>query len=224
MAFTYAPSDRVRAGISLIEVTVVLGIIAVGVGLAIPTSGRWLDNQRLRTSSQDVQAAFSYARGEAIRTGRLHIVFFDEDAGGSSLADANGDAVDILVIDDGRPGDTDQNCQVDDGEEALAFSLGEGVEFGVIAAGGTAPNDNGGGSIGNGATFEDAGGADATWVMFRPEGVPLAFSADCSMGDVGSGGGGVYLNNGDRDRAVVLTPLGTSHAHSWNGVSGSWSS
>jgi type IV fimbrial biogenesis protein FimT len=216
------PSRRSRAGFTIVELAITLAIVAVVVALAIPSLSRLFDGQRLRESAQDVEAAFSYARGEALRTGNLHIVFFNEDTAGNALV-VGGNTVDILVIDDGRPGDGTQNCDIDAGEAALSFTLGQGVSFGVATASADAPADSGGGDRATGTTFVDAATNQASWVVFRPEGVPLAFSADCSMGAVGSGAGGVYLNNGARDASVVLSPLGASHAHSWS-HSGAWSS
>jgi hypothetical protein len=154
----------------------------------------------------------------------LHLVFFGADAAGNGLTDGAGAGVDMLVIDDGRPGDATQNCAVDPGEAVLGFTLREGVTFGVTQANIKAPADAGGGVMATGTTFTDAANAQASWVMFRPEGMSLTFSADCTTGAVGSGTGGLYLTNGMRDLSVVLTPLGMSRAHSWNRTSGTWGS
>ncbi len=210
------------AGFTLVELIVVLAVIGAAVAVAVPTTGRWLNNQRLLAASQDVEALLSYARGEAVRTGNLHLVFFNTDADGNALADELGAPVDMLVIDDGRPGDALQNCSVDAGEAALGFPLRQGVVYGVTAAVGTAPDDGGGGVMATGATFTDAAAVQASWVMFRPEGIPLAFSNNCAMGAVGSGTGGLYLTNGTRDFSVVVSPLGMSRSHGWDSVLGAW--
>jgi len=60
--------------------------------------------------------ALGFARSEAIRTGNNHIVFVRGDATGTALQDSSGNTVDLVVIDDQRPGDTDQNCRIDSGE------------------------------------------------------------------------------------------------------------
>ena len=77
-------------------------------------------------------------------------------------------------------------------------------------AGGPSPSDPGGAplSLGTGSTFADPPGNPASWVMFRPDGVPVAFTTACNIGGTGSGGGGVYVTNGSRDYGVVLSPLG----------------
>ena len=211
-------------GFTLVELVIVVSIVMVMVSIAVPRTGRWLDKQRLLGSGQDAAAAFSYARGEAVRTGRLHLVFFGADTGGLGLIDAAGAAVDMLVIDDGRPGDATQNCAVDAGEAVQGYTLRQGVTFGVSQATATAPADGGTGNMATGTTFTDVASLQASWVMFRPEGVSLSFSADCSTGAIGSGTGGLYLTDGRRDLSVVLTPLGMSRAHSWDLASGTWGS
>jgi hypothetical protein len=66
------------------------------------------------------------------------------------------------------------------------------------------------------------------WVMFRPDGIPIAFdgdSGDCgNVGAAGAGGGGLYVTNGKRDYAVVLSPLGSVRVHVWRAGSDDWSS
>ena len=59
-------------------------------------------------------------------------------------------------------------------------------------------------------------------MLFRPEGMPLAFDAACTIQDVGSGVGAVYLTDQTHDHTVVLSPLGGVTLHSWNYTAGSW--
>ena len=206
-----------RAGFTLLETMLVVSIVAVITALAVPSFSQYAANQRLRSSALEVSTAFSYARSEATRTGNVHLVLFQEDAQGNTLTGSP-----ILVVDDGLPGAIDQNCGIDTGEPTKSFFLDNDVSFGVTNASGKVSSDGGASTVTNGSTFEDAGGSAATWVLFRPEGPPRAFSSDCTAGTVGSGGGGIYLTNGNRDVAVVLTPLGASHLHSWYADGSSW--
>ena len=80
------PINRSRGGFTVVEMSIVLGITATMVVLAVPSYNRYMQNQRLRAGALDTQAAFSFASGEAVRTGRLHLVFFGEDADGNALA------------------------------------------------------------------------------------------------------------------------------------------
>jgi hypothetical protein len=44
------------------------------------------------------------------------------------------------------------------------------------------------------------------------------------MGQLGSGNGGIYLTNGQRDFGIVLNALGGIRIHTWNPGSGQWRS
>ena len=212
--------NRIRthshAGVTLIELMIVLAVLAVMVGLAVPVTAQWALNQRLTQASRDVESAFSYARSEAIRSGNIHLVFVETEADGTALSSP------IVVLNDGRPGATGQNCEIDSGEPTTAFSLEQGVELGSSVATARVSSDPGTGDFPSVSTFIDADGNNASWVLFRPEGFPLAFSADCDTGAAGSGGGGVYLTNGERDIAIILTPLGATQLHTSN-PAGGWS-
>ncbi len=213
---------KTAAGFTLIETMIVVTVVGVMVATAIPSMNQWLANNRLNDSARSVNAAFSFARSEAIRSGNLHLVFFDKDTGGIDLQDSGGQDVDILVIDEGRPGSTDQDCDIDAGERVLDMNLGAGVDFGRTYASSAAPNDSGGGAFASGSSFTDPSNNPATWVMFRPEGTPLAFDGGCAIGGIGTGDGGIYLTNGTRDAAVVVTPLGATYVHSWGEHIGTW--
>ena len=217
-------AERRTAGFNLIEVAVILAVVGVMVAVATPSMSRWQANNRLADSARSVNAALSFARSEAIRSGNLHIVFFEEDAAGNDLQDAGGNDVDVLVIDEGRPGSTNQNCAIDGGERVLDFSFDDDVTFGASLASLAAPNDSGGGTFSSGSSFTDPSSNAASWVVFRPEGTPLAFDSGCTLGGIGSGDGGIYLTNGMRDAAVVLTPLGATYVHSWGEHIGAWRS
>jgi prepilin-type N-terminal cleavage/methylation domain-containing protein len=206
-------AQRARAGFTLIELVVILAIVGILVAIAASSMSGWSDNQRLSSSARTISAAFSHARGEAIRTGNIHLVFVQTDANGTALA------TDAAVLNDGLAGTAGQNCGIDAGESLETFDLDPGISFGVTVATAKVSTDTGPGALG-GSSFADAGGNPATWVMFRPEGSPLAFSSDCSTGATGTGGGGIYLTNGVRDVAVLVTPLGATRTHSWNPAGG----
>jgi prepilin-type N-terminal cleavage/methylation domain-containing protein len=213
-------------GLTLIEVMVVIAIIGVMSALALPSFRTFFDDQRLKQAARGVADAFSLARTEAIRTGRSHIVYFQQDPTGAVLRDAAGTTVPVMVVqdDDGTGPLPAPNGQVDVGERRIPVPAVLGVNWGVTFATAAAPGDTGlTASFATGRTFRTPGLAAARWVVFRPDGVPRAYStAPYTEGSVGTGGGAIYLTNGRRDYAVVLTPLGGVQVNAWNQTLGQW--
>jgi prepilin-type N-terminal cleavage/methylation domain-containing protein len=213
---------RARSGFTLIETVVVVTILGLAAAVAIPSITQWSANQRLLSSARVVGATLSQARGEAVRSGNIHLVFFGMDNQGNPLVDPDGTVVDMLVVDDGLPGALLQNCLVDANEAVVGHSLEANITPGQAVAVGKVPTDAGAGDETTGTSFTDAGGNPANWVMFRPDGAVETFSNDCTTGGIGSGGGAVYLNNGARDMAMVISPLGANRVYSWDVAAGGW--
>jgi len=214
-----------RRGFTLLELVVVLAIFGALLAAAVPGLERWFEDQRLKSAARGVGDSLSLARTEALRTGSVHIVFFQTDALGNLLTDADGDPVPMLVLNDGAPGSAGQDCQIGAGEPTRTFPAEPDVSWGVSAATAAAPEDAGAGAIGDGSSFLEPDGDDASWVLFRPDGTPRAFGIDsgtCTVGDLGSGGGGLYLTNGRRDYAVVLAPLGGVSVNAWDVTRNAW--
>jgi hypothetical protein len=46
--------------------------------------------------------------------------------------------------------------------------------------------------------------------------------AACNLGETGTGGGAIYVNNDLRDAAVVLAPLGGVRVHRFERSGGVW--
>ncbi len=221
-------SNYVSRGFTLLEAVVVLAVIGA---LAATAGTKFIglqENERLKSAARDVANAFSLANAEAIRTGENQVVYFRAgDPPGATvsdqaLVDVQGNAVPVLILSDGEPGSTDQNCEIDAGEGERTFAARNDVGFGMTNANTGAPGDGAAGDISTGSSFQDAGGNDITWVVFRPDGIPVAFDDTCAMDGVGSGNGAIYLTNGQRDYAVVLQALGTSKVWAWEQGGGAW--
>jgi prepilin-type N-terminal cleavage/methylation domain-containing protein len=211
------------AGFTLMELMVVVAVIGLMASVAIPKIGVWNANERVKAAGRGMAAAISLAHGEAVRTGDLHIIFFRTDAQGNTLFDTQGTAVPILVINDGTRGSANQNCRIDAGEIIGAIKAESDVNWGVASATAKVPTDPGLGPIATGSSFTDPGALNANWAMFGPQGMPVNFTPACVLGGAGSGSGGIYLTNGTRDYAVVLSPLGGTRLHAWNAATNAWS-
>jgi prepilin-type N-terminal cleavage/methylation domain-containing protein len=216
---TEVRATRSRGGFTLIEMMIVVVLIGVVSSMAVSSFSSFVGDQDLTSSARSVESMFSLARSESIRSGNIYIAMVGTDPSGATLLDPNGEPVGALMFDDGRPGSANQNCAIDGGEIRVGFSIASGSNLGLAGSAAQLVTDTGEGDITSGSSFVDADGDPATWVMFRPEGTVVAFSADCATGSPGSGGGAIYLTDGDRNAAVVMTPLGSSRVHSW---AGSW--
>jgi prepilin-type N-terminal cleavage/methylation domain-containing protein len=222
---------RQRAGLTMLEIVVVVGIIGVFAAMAFPSVQQFLANQRVKSAARSIADAFRLARTEAIRTGDAHIVFLSASSGGNppatdpagtSLgADPRGGTWPAIILDDGAPGAW--NCRIDAADPRRQIASEPGVAWGWTLTGGVqAPGDGAAGDPATGSSFADPAGNDVTWVMFRGDGLPVTFDAACNLGTLGSGNGAVYVTNGQRDYAVVLTALGAVRVHAWDAGAGQW--
>lgn len=219
-------------GFSLLEVMIVVGLVSVLAAVAVPSIIEWRTHYQAKQAARSIAGIFHKARAEAMRTGDQQVVFFGNpgltDPGGNAV-EAGGSWVPVLSLDDGVPGTA--NCRIDPGETSAFIRPVGDLSWGVSHATGPVASDSGGApfnpaSTWDGGTFTKPNASKANWVLFRANGVPVAFEGDGSgcgtIADTGSGGGGLYLTDGERDFGVVLTPLGGARLHVWN--NGAWSS
>jgi len=221
---------RSSAGVTLIELVVVIGIIAALAAAAIPSISDMIERRRLQGFARDLGNMFQIARSQAVRTGNYHIVFFGplgtSDPAGTVLVDSSGDPVPLLILNDGSPATA--NCHIDGGEDRETLPMPNQVAFGVSEATVKVPADTGTAAFSppqaSGTTASDPSNNPTNWVLFRPDGIPVGFdptSTTCgTIGETGTGGAGLYVTSGGLDYAVTLAPLGSVRVHAWNG--GGW--
>jgi len=223
---------QAKRGFTMFEMMIVVAIAAIMVALGYPSWQRMNDNLRLRSAARAAQDTFGHAREQALRTGRRHLVF-SQTGPAAGQVDACGAAIPspLFVLDD-----VDLDCCIDGAEPSWSpEELDQpGVQqtafWGVTNAVARVPEDGGAGAITDGATFTRPAGGPSPVFAFRGDGIPVAVSAACALGGVGSGSGGYYFTNGRpglsaaerRDFAVVLTPLGTVKVFTWNVVGATW--
>lgn len=219
-----------RSGFTLVELMIVVAVIAILSTLGSPLLGNFFADLRLKAAARDTADAFRLARVEAIRTGVPHIVLFSAGpAGGPAGTDPAGTP---LPTDPNSGGpvpiaifrDDNGNCLLEPTDPTQLIYAKQGVAWGDSVSGGAALDADGGSlDHSTGSSFQTPAGAAANWVRFGPDGVPVGFDAACAPGGVGSGVGAIYLTNGRRDYAVVLSALGAVRVHNWNGMTAAWS-
>jgi Tfp pilus assembly protein FimT len=222
---------RRTAGMSLIEVVVVIGIIGALLAVTMPSMDKWFSNQTVKDAARSVSDILLLARSEAVRTGNPHVVFFGVDPDGTTMFDANGGFAPMVAFNDGAAATA--NCRLDGGEVSEYIEAGDGVTWGTENATTKVSSDTGGASLppddSSGSTFSEPPNTTnrVDWIMFRADGIPIAFKGDTDCGTIGvagKGGGAIYINNGKRDYAIVISPLGGVRVHVWQIESDSWSS
>lgn len=223
-----------RAGFTLLEIMVVAAILGMLAAAGVPAWRGVQANARLRDATGDLADSLAVTRARAVASGNNFVVYFNTglnggtDLCGTALVDGAGNPVPILMLDDGPPGGANSNCCIDPGETVQTLPGAPGVQWGVDFATVAAPGDaDPNGQFASGATFTDPGGGPREWVAFRPDGIPVGFDdtavpGSCSLGNTGSGGGAIYVNNDRRDRAVVLSPLGALKVHHFERQGGTW--
>ncbi|MCJ7663365.1 MAG: GspH/FimT family pseudopilin [Desulfobacterales bacterium] len=70
-----------QAGITLIELAVVMAIIAIMGLFMAPAIGEWMDNYRIRQTARDIASTLQLAKMQAISTRTAHVVTFIPAAG-----------------------------------------------------------------------------------------------------------------------------------------------
>lgn len=218
-------ANRLRhSGFTLIELMIVTAIIGIMVAGASVGMQQWLRNQRSKEIVRQFANTLMVSRAEAVRSRDPIIVFFNTDENGDSLVNVNGDPVAALAV-----RDLDGDGSFDAGEQfaQVGYPVPGSLSWGHVMASDRAVGDPGG-TAGSAPvapiTFDKPNGADATWVAFLADGTARAYVDDtlAGTGAVGSGAGAIYVTSGDRDYAVVLTPLGTVQVQVWNDATGQW--
>ena len=157
--FSYRSRNNIKGipkrqtGFTLIELMVVIGIIAIMAGFAVPAVMNWLPNYRLKAAARDLYSNMQKARFEAVKTNSGYAVLFDTAAGNYQLLSDPGPDGNWGTLDDtnDKPGNDGIYGNADDIPEKLPFVLtkyGSGIAYGhgnattnATVAGGVFPID-----------------------------------------------------------------------------------
>jgi len=217
--------DHTRPGFTLVELMIVVAVIGVLAAISVPAMRSFFEDLRLKAGARDVADALRLARAEAIRTSTPHLVFFSmgaaTDPGGTPLPNdpTTGAPVPILIVRD----DT-ANCRIDAADPQTELHAKQGLSWGTSVSGTTSvPSDSGAADHSTGSSFQTGGGVVTNWVRFGRDGVPGVFDAAVCNGGLGTGAGAIYLTNGRRDYAVVMSALGSVRVHNWHEGNAAWS-
>ena len=211
-------------GFTLVEMMIVVGIIGVMAALGAPLFNGFFADLRLKAAARDAADALRLARIEAIRTNTPHLVFFSTgpaDPGGTPLPvdPATTGPVPIVIVQD-----VGNNCMLDAADPQRVVLAKPGLSWGTTVSGANSvATDNGAADHSSGSSFRTQAGAGTNWVRFGRDGVPEVFDAACNAGGLGSGAGALYLTNGRRDYAVVMSALGAVRVHNWVEGVNDWS-
>ncbi len=221
--------DKHQQAFSILEIVITLSIVSVLAAVGVWSLTSTLADTRARSAARSIADLLVLARGEAIRSGTPHLVFFGLDAAGAPLTGAGGQpAAGVVIRDDNADG------LVDPGEIVAAIPLETSAALAwgsaLASIGSTAaPDDNPDGEFPEAGDFvccsftQPDGDSAARWVAFLPDGTPRAFTTlPFEAGDIASGNGSVYLTSGSRDYAVVVAALGGVRLHAWNAGLSAW--
>jgi type IV fimbrial biogenesis protein FimT len=197
-------------GVSMIELMIVMAVISILAGLAVPAVIDWMPNYRLKSAARDLYSNIQKARMLAIKTNKEHAIFFDPankryqllgDPGPDSAWGTGDDTND-------RPGPDEIYGNGDDIPEqppAFLTNYGSGIDFGHGSATTNATQ-------GGGAFEADDVSYTNNIVVLNPTGM------------LGSLGGYVYLSNNINNCYAVGTPttVGTIVLKKWNDPINDW--
>jgi prepilin-type N-terminal cleavage/methylation domain-containing protein len=188
---------RSKDGVTLIELVIVVAIIAVLIGISVPTMGRHFRRQDARHHAQKIASAIQDARSRAVKEGNNYFLHFDFGGQGQ-----------VRIVDD-----DDNNWALNGTEQVgmVTWELGSDPQvtrYGATAGpppANTVPEDGGGAIPATGYTLP----TDATLlpaIGFNTRGIPVALT---TTGDWSSGFGSYYVtDNGSTVYAITVLPLG----------------
>ncbi len=91
---------KIRRGLTLVELAVVLAIIGILVAAMIPGLGRWLSHYRIKSMAGDIASSFRLAQMTAVQRNRNCSVEFNTNTRRVRVLDSGGAALRLLNLDE----------------------------------------------------------------------------------------------------------------------------
>lgn len=212
--------NRGSLGFTLLELMIVLAIMGVIMGLAVPALWRYAVAQDARDNAQVVASALRAARERSMREGVQYFVLFSAPASAPGavarvIRDADLDFTESA-------GDTARDVffQPKTSPNVTPYGAGTGNPFPAApkAPFDTQPGNLG--TVGNGASFPVDPITGALGVGFTERGVPVNLGTPTVWG---SGSGAFYVtDNTDSVFAAEIGPLGEIRLRALSGATNSW--
>jgi prepilin-type N-terminal cleavage/methylation domain-containing protein len=218
------------SGFTLIETMIVVALMAMLVGLVIPSFARQRTRSDARSHAARIMGVLKEARTQAISFGQPVMVLFDDPVAPDVLPD--GSFARIVR-------NTDSNCEEDPAVDIITdVEIEPGLSDSVSAYGmhgsmsapfpGTAlpPQDEAGttlAALNKGTSFPDDPVSGLAGIAFDDKGMPVTIEIGGTCGSAGSGAGAVYVtDNNTGVYGVILAPLGSLKFFSLNPESQQW--
>jgi Tfp pilus assembly protein FimT len=186
-------THKAYSGFSLLEVTVVMGVVLVMTGALVPSVMTGIQNYRISASTQEIASQIQSARQRALRNNAM-CSFLILSATGQFGIDVNGDG------------------NLSAGTQDVLLSLDSNVSFANL---GTPPAGI------TGESTLSAG--SKTGIGFTPRGTLTAVSTsgtpDYSPANLPAGGFAIYLAN-TRNRFAAITVSPTGRVRTWYSSTG----
>jgi prepilin-type N-terminal cleavage/methylation domain-containing protein len=218
---------RGASGFTLIETMIAVAIMALLVGLVIPSFARQRTRSDARSHAARIMGVLKEARAQAISFGQPVMVLFDDPVAPAVLPDrsfariirsTNGDCAEDA-------GDVITDVEMEPGlsTSVTAYGVGPETPFAATAVPGTDDPGTTLAALNEGTSFPDDPTSGLPGIAFNAQGMAITIGAGGTCGNGGTGTGGVYVtDNNTGVYAVVLAPLGSLKLYSLNPESLQW--
>ncbi len=118
-----------KKGVTLIEVTIVFVMIAVGAALVTPDIGAWLANYRLKSGTRDIVSILRTAQMKAVSTNFQYRVYFDADDGSYWIEKGNKSSGSSNWVGNTDPGNAAREGSINTLPSGLTISFVGFIQF-----------------------------------------------------------------------------------------------